>query len=106
MKAEVVLIESTRKNDALPLTIALENRIPGMFKVLYEEKDNKRAVFITSGCFTGSKVTLLRIGLGPKEQLYQQQATITMTQPEKEVKANVICTYSEKEDSIYLDCFY
>ena len=61
MFAEVVPIDRTLIIKEKTLSFTLENPIEKQFIVAFEDKKRQLAVFVTSGYFTRSVVTLLKI---------------------------------------------
>ena len=66
MFGEVAPFKNTLKSKEITLSFAFKNNsMTVYFKVVYEDKKRQIAVFVTSECFIGSEVTLLRMVLGP-----------------------------------------
>ena len=120
MFAEIVPINSPHESKVEPLSFALGEKFTDNQQINLVIKDKKKhqAIFVTQSFEASSKqasrnptdnnvidfVTFMKIVLGANEKLSFQQISISL--PEKQVNAKVICTLSENEDSLYCYCFY
>ena len=117
MFAELVPIDFTFESKAKPFCFTLNDKFTDQHQInlVVENKQRQHAIFVTQSFEAKSKqpspnaiddnlidsVTLMKMVLGADDELSFKQLTICLH--EKQVNAKVICTLSEKEDSI--DCF-
>ena len=115
MFAELVSTDLTSEIKEKPLSFALDTEFTDNHQItlVIEDKQRQYAIFVTESYYRTinepenvliESITLLQIVLGADNKLSYKQVTIDL--PEKQVNAKVICTQSEREDSIHCHCFF